>query len=147
MLTHTDWTLTMSLDLEAEGLIFKTIIAPNKWLAIGLANNLLNADIIKWVSGPEGEEMQEKSSGSDQITVNGILLPTNDHDHLRVTMVTDEEQNKIEFTTLRAFDTKDPLDTVVKLDSLFKLSIASGETSTTEWESKKDHGRIELFLS
>ena len=49
----------MSLDLEAEKLIFKTIIAPNKWLAIGLANNLLDADIIKWISGPEGEDMQE----------------------------------------------------------------------------------------
>ena len=44
--THADWTMTMKFDLKAEELILNTILGPNKWLAIGLANNLLDADVI-----------------------------------------------------------------------------------------------------
>ena len=83
MFTHTDWSLTISVDIEAEELIFQTIIGPNKWLGIGLAKNLLNADVIQWVSGAEGANMQKESYASDKIAVNGVLLP-NLQDHLRV---------------------------------------------------------------
>ena len=83
--THTDWALTMWLDPEAEEIIFKTILSPNKWLAIGLANNLLDADIIQWVSGAEGANLKEESYASDKIAVRGILLDSKPNDdHLRV---------------------------------------------------------------
>ena len=44
--THADWTLTIVFDLEADELIFNTVLGPNRWLALGLSNNLLNADVI-----------------------------------------------------------------------------------------------------
>ena len=50
--THTDWSMTVNLDTEAKEIIFKTVIAPNNWLAIGLANDIFEADIIQWVAGP-----------------------------------------------------------------------------------------------
>ena len=90
--------------------------------------------------------MQKESYASDKIAVNGVLLP-NLYDHLRVGIDVNAEQNTIEFHTLRAFDTKDPLDTVVKIDSLFDLIFLSGDTATTEWDQRVDHGTIQLFLS
>ena len=53
-LTHDYWTLSMNLDLEAKEIVFRTDIDLNKWLAIGFANNLLDADVIQWIAGPEG---------------------------------------------------------------------------------------------
>ena len=44
--THSDWTMTLDFDLEADRLIFNTVLGPNKWLAIGLANNLIDSDVI-----------------------------------------------------------------------------------------------------
>ena len=44
--THTDWAMTINFDLETNELIFKTVLGPDKWLAIGLANNLTDADVI-----------------------------------------------------------------------------------------------------
>lgn len=55
-ISNDDWTLTMNLDVESRELIFNVIIAPNKWLAIGLANDFFNADVIQWISGPSGSE-------------------------------------------------------------------------------------------
>ena len=45
-LTNTDWSMTIFFNLEANELVFETVMRPNKWLAIGLANNLLDADVI-----------------------------------------------------------------------------------------------------
>ena len=148
-LEHADWSVKMSVDPEAEELIFKTIIAPNTWLAIGLADNLLNADIIQWVVEPNSNgdnDLKDLSSSQDSIAVHGVLLANIDN-HLSTTVEIDDVNNKVEFTTLRAFDTQDPLDTIVKLDSTFQLSIASGSAANVEWDQKVDHGRIELFIS
>ena len=41
-----DWTLKINVDIVSQELIFETVLAPNKWLAIGLAYDLLEADII-----------------------------------------------------------------------------------------------------
>ena len=50
-------------------------------------------------------------------------------------------------STKRAFDTKDPLDTVIVMDSIFQLSLASGATSQTPWEERTELGRIDLFVT
>ena len=44
----------MNLDLDRSELIFKLVIAPNKWFAIGLANDFFDADVIRWIAGPSG---------------------------------------------------------------------------------------------
>ena len=51
-----DWTLTLNHDIDLNELIFKLVIAPNKWLAIGFANDFFEADVIQWISGPSGYE-------------------------------------------------------------------------------------------
>lgn len=53
LFTHKDWQLTFDLDMKTNELIFKTVLAPNMWLAIGLSNDLLDADIIQWVAAAE----------------------------------------------------------------------------------------------
>ena len=45
------WTLKVNYDASTRELIFDTEIAPNMWFAIGLAYDLLDGDVIKWVSG------------------------------------------------------------------------------------------------
>ena len=49
-LIHSDWTMTINFDPEADELLFNTVMGPNKWLAIGLANNLIESDVIQWVT-------------------------------------------------------------------------------------------------
>ena len=36
----------MNLDTEAQELIFSADLAPNKWLAVGFSDNLIEADVI-----------------------------------------------------------------------------------------------------
>ena len=55
--THTNWTMSLNLDTEANELIFDVEMASDKWLAIGFADNLINADVILW--------MTEKTTDND----------------------------------------------------------------------------------
>ena len=71
----------MKFDLKAEELILNTILGPNKWLAIGLANNLLDADVIQWVTATTSDELLDQSTAYDKISVKGVLLQNPD-DHL-----------------------------------------------------------------
>jgi len=83
------WSLKINYDADFRELIFDTVMAPNMWLAIGLANNLVEADVIKWVSGAHLsntsdlntlENMLAKRSQSkveDCISVRGELLENN----------------------------------------------------------------------
>ena len=48
--THTDWTMSMNLDTEANELIFDVEMISDKWLAVGFADNLINADVILWMA-------------------------------------------------------------------------------------------------
>ena len=43
---HSEWTLDIDLDLKSDSLIFQVVIQPNRWLAIGLSNDLLETKII-----------------------------------------------------------------------------------------------------
>jgi hypothetical protein len=56
VLSSDDWTLKINVDIDSQELIFETVLAPNKWLAIGLAYDLLEADIMQWVAGPTSLE-------------------------------------------------------------------------------------------
>ena len=40
----------MNLDTEANELIFDVEMASDKWLAVGFADNLINADVILWMT-------------------------------------------------------------------------------------------------
>ena len=83
------WSLKINYDADFRELIFDTVMAPNMWLAIGLANNLVEADVIKWVSGAHLsntsdlntlENMLAKRSQSkveDCVSVRGELLENN----------------------------------------------------------------------
>lgn len=42
--------MTINFDLEANELVFDTVLGKNRWLAIGLADNLFDADIIQWIT-------------------------------------------------------------------------------------------------
>ena len=92
------------------------------------------------------EEMalREQSTVYDRISVKGILLE-NKVNQLRNFVHLDDYDDLVKFTTWRAFDTADPLDTLVKLDAALPLSIASGQKDTT-WEQRTDFGQINLFL-
>ena len=62
-------------------------------------------------------------------------------------MVTlDDASDKVVFTTWRPFDTKDALDRLIKIDSVVPFSIVSG-SAATPWESRSEHGRINLYFS
>ena len=51
VLEYLDWTLDIRPDLATNSLVFQAVIAPNRWLAIGLQNsNLLDKDIIQWIN-------------------------------------------------------------------------------------------------
>ena len=47
-LEHLDWSLDISLDPDVNSLMFQAIVQPNKWLAIGYSNALLETKIIEW---------------------------------------------------------------------------------------------------
>ena len=144
--THTDWAMTINFDLETNELIFKTVLGPDKWLAIGLANNLTDADVIQWVSALSVNQLMLDSKAMDQLSVKGVLLDT-PNDHLTTTKVLDIVNSTVEMTTKRAFDTKDPLDKVVDMDSMFQLTFAMGEKLSTTWETRTNLGNIDLFIS
>lgn len=74
LLTHSDWSMSIYFDQVANELVFDAVIGLNKWLAIGLANNLLDADVIQWVTAKESEKLVELSSVYDKIAVKGVLL-------------------------------------------------------------------------
>ena len=62
----------------------------------------------------------------DRNAVNGILLGERRYNQLRNLVSLDDVDDVIHFTTWRAFDTQDPLDRAVELDSVLPLAIASG---------------------
>ena len=43
---HSEWTLDIGSDLGTDSLIFHVVVQPNRWLAIGLSNDLLETKII-----------------------------------------------------------------------------------------------------
>lgn len=43
---NNEWKLGLDLDIERQELIFTVDVKPNTWLAVGLADDLLNADVI-----------------------------------------------------------------------------------------------------
>ena len=54
-LIHSEWSLEINFDAEADELLFKTVMGPNKWLAIGLSNNLIESDVIQWITASTDE--------------------------------------------------------------------------------------------
>lgn len=117
-LINADWSMTITFDTENDELLFNTVMEPNKWLAIGLANNLIESDIIQWVTASTEEKLVDESTVHDKISVRGVLLQNPQED---VSLVSPLEVNKgkVHMSTKRAFDTDDPLDTVIKMDSIF----------------------------
>ena len=69
-LTNGYWTMTINFDLEAQELIFKTILRTNKWLAVGFSDSLINAAVIQWISN---EQFQEEGTVTERISVKGVL--------------------------------------------------------------------------
>ena len=51
-LKHADWTLNLCLDTEHDEMIFDVEIVPDSWLAVGISNDWMDADIIGWIAGP-----------------------------------------------------------------------------------------------
>ena len=45
------WELSLNIDLTAEELIFNVDMEPLYWLAVGLAPDLIEADVIYWTAG------------------------------------------------------------------------------------------------
>ena len=66
--------MTINFDPEADELLFNTVIGPDKWLAIGLANNLIESDVIQWVTASTEVDLLEESTVYDKISVRGVLL-------------------------------------------------------------------------
>ena len=52
--------MSMNLDIDRQELIFQVDVKPNTWLAIGLADDLVNADVIQWLAGPSGFETDDR---------------------------------------------------------------------------------------
>lgn len=64
----------LDLDVESQELVLKADLKSNKWLAIGLAQDMLDADVIYWEAGRSGFDLNggENSttmSVSDQISL------------------------------------------------------------------------------
>ena len=117
-LTNADWSMTITFDPENDEILFNTVIEPNKWLAIGLANNLIESDIIQWVTASTEEKLIDESTVYDKISVRGVLLQ-NPHEDISLVNPYEVNKGKVHMSTKRAFDTKDPLDTVIVMDSIF----------------------------
>ncbi len=49
-----DWQLMLDIDTFSQELVLRADIKSNKWLAIGLSENLDDADVIYWQAGPTG---------------------------------------------------------------------------------------------
>ena len=160
LFTHesNDWSLALNLDVVAKELIFKVEMQPHTWIAVGLAPDLIEADVIWWEAGSSGYDpadspgtiqeellLRRQSKVLDRISVHGVLLE-NKTNQLRNMLVLNDNLNRIQFTTWRAFDTKDPLDTLLRLDSEVPFSIASGSKNTT-WEERTNHGTINLYFN
>ncbi len=91
---NNDWRFSLDLDTETEELIFNVDVSVRKWLAVGFADDLQDADIIFWGSGIKGPNDEllgidskvggkyEESMVYDKVTLNGVLLDTPDN-HLR----------------------------------------------------------------
>ena len=125
---------------------------------MGFAPDLIEADVIWWEAGATGYDpsdqpntmteeivLREKSKVYDRISVHGVLLE-NKENQMRNYLKLDDHQNRVTFTTWRAFDTKDPLDQKLAFDSKMPFSIASGKVGTP-WEEKTSHGSIDLWLN
>ena len=46
LFTHADWTLSLDLDVQEKELIFNAVLPTDKWLAIALARNFIETDVI-----------------------------------------------------------------------------------------------------
>ena len=55
-LFHNEWTLVMNIDVDEKQIIFDAFIAPNTWLALGLAEDFNNAEVIQWIARDEVAE-------------------------------------------------------------------------------------------
>ena len=68
----------------------------------------------------------------DKISVRGVLLD-NKENQIRNIVQLDSTEDVVNFTTWRPFNTGDPLDVVLAMDSRVPISLASG-TVDTEWD-------------
>ena len=74
-LTNAHWSMTINFDPANDELLFNIVMGPNKWLAIGFANNLIESvDIIQWVTASTEEDLLLESTVYDKISVRGVLL-------------------------------------------------------------------------
>jgi len=80
----------LDLDVESQELIFKADLKSNKWLAIGLAPDMFDADVIYWEAGRSGFDLnggnsstlsvsdqislRQESKVYDRISVHGVLF-------------------------------------------------------------------------
>ena len=44
--THSDWTLSLDLDVQQKEMVFNAVLTPDKWLAIALSRNFIETDIV-----------------------------------------------------------------------------------------------------
>ena len=52
----------MNIDVEEKHIIFDAFIAPNTWLALGLAEDFNKAEVIQWKARDE-DELEEQQIG------------------------------------------------------------------------------------
>ena len=148
---HSEWTLDIGSDLGSDSLIFHVVVQPNRWLAIGLSNDLLETKIIQWVSPAKSigsEEPQEEIGGS---TYEAFLTQGVMHDHHKAKLVSayetlGAEQGKSQFTTwLPLSDAKSFLQ---PNETSVRISIRSGPASHfADWNESFDHGQIDYILN
>ncbi len=48
---NNDWSFSLDIDTDTEELIFNVDVSVRKWLAVGFADDLQDADIIFWGAG------------------------------------------------------------------------------------------------
>ena len=99
----------------------------------------------------ETVQLRERSTVHDRVAYKNVLLDNkvdlNQHANLlRNSIKLDDSADKVHFTTWRPFDTLDPLDAVLKLESQFPFTLASG-SSLDQWEQRSEHGTINLFFN
>ena len=118
------------------------------WLAIGLSDNFVDADIIQWITGEnqEPEKLKEESKVFDHIAIKGVLLTSNTDSYLE-NIVNVDEQTRVNFTTWRPFQISDELHTQISLQNEIPLIFASGPTAATEWKDRTEHGKISLVYT
>ena len=136
------------MNTKTSELIFQSLIGKNMWLAIGLSDNFVDADIIQWITGEsqEPEKLKEESKIFDHIAIKGVLLTSNTDSYLE-NVVNVDERRIVNFTTWRPFQISDELHTQISLQNEIPLIFASGPTAATEWKDRTEHGKISLVYS